>query len=868
MARLPGLTPHRDERPNGFRSSPRSNVRMDERLSRQTELRPAAAPVEMYHRPQQPVQSGMQQLADSLQQLNGNLGRFGSAYLSDKAQQKKAQQEIEKSEATWLATVSEARNWQEAVKADPSLAARSPFFQGIFRGTQAQLSILNKGSELLSEYYTSDLASSTDPTAVRQWLLERMQPMIEGFETFEERDMAQKDLLKLIERFTGLHERQASDNIQYQTREAASATVQSQLETTTRNQRDPRRRAVRTSDPVAQNITPIQRAFLNGVSHGESAGKYNVRFTAAGGALFDDMSRHPRIFEAIPNGFAAAGQRSSAAGRYQFTATTWDNLMGKDADFSPENQDLAAIKYGEQRYGTDSRGRNLWQALEEDGFTPNIQRRLGGAWEALTKNHAANTRAFQDTLVRAGQEPQRGTPAAMDPEIMEATSEIHDLEVRLMAIGIPPKEVNEVILDAVSNAIIANENPELAQIVMQDRVRPDGTIVPGPGTTVAGREKIRKAIETMHSNVQTRENRVHTNRERALTQLQRDANNMVLDALVDQAVGRAEGRTNEDGSPIVVGLDPTIVEQMRHLRIVDEDGSAHRLPPSAITEALDLEKKIRDFDEREDTDRVNLLTIRAHNGELTQRDVAEAVRNGTIRSASTLREISRVVRHVSENSLASDPTYRHFADQVASAVSAPGQFAGTWLNPDAVAVAKGQLLRDYISWRESLASTPTTGEIADFLQERTEKIGRTYTQIQGRPEPRSLDDADRLRRALSGEHVEPRNRPQPEELGVRETNRQPWFFESWFSRGSDATVEERRETIDPQQYVPRPDANWRQEPVFQSQQEVQGYIDRIMEGDVSQEVIDWAEQLGFSSAEDVGMFLRVQQRLLQRMEEE
>ncbi|WP_028693960.1 glycoside hydrolase family 24 protein [Pseudomonas cremoricolorata] len=67
---------------------------------------------------------------------------------------------------------------------------------------------------------------------------------------------------------------------------------------------------------------------------------YNV---IVGGRLFTDYSQHPRIKVWLPK-YAI---HSTAAGRYQFLARTWDAIVknyGFKGRFIPEAQDLAAIK--------------------------------------------------------------------------------------------------------------------------------------------------------------------------------------------------------------------------------------------------------------------------------------------------------------------------------------------------------------------------------------------------------------------------------------------------------------------------------------------------------------------------------------------
>lgn len=67
---------------------------------------------------------------------------------------------------------------------------------------------------------------------------------------------------------------------------------------------------------------------------------YNV---LVGGELFDDYSAHPRQLVELPR----YEIQSTAAGRYQFLAHTWDaivSLYNFQGRFTPQAQDLAAVK--------------------------------------------------------------------------------------------------------------------------------------------------------------------------------------------------------------------------------------------------------------------------------------------------------------------------------------------------------------------------------------------------------------------------------------------------------------------------------------------------------------------------------------------
>lgn len=86
-------------------------------------------------------------------------------------------------------------------------------------------------------------------------------------------------------------------------------------------------------------------AFLRTIREGESRQDdraYYMRYGGAGKppAYFDSLEKHPRIFELTPS-----GQKSSAAGAYQATFTTWTEEQRKYGweDFSQQSQDEFAV---------------------------------------------------------------------------------------------------------------------------------------------------------------------------------------------------------------------------------------------------------------------------------------------------------------------------------------------------------------------------------------------------------------------------------------------------------------------------------------------------------------------------------------------
>ena len=106
------------------------------------------------------------------------------------------------------------------------------------------------------------------------------------------------------------------------------------------------------SDVVAGGLSPQQRGILNGIASEEASG-YDVM---NGGERFTDFSDHPRRI--------GANGTSTAAGRYQYIASTWDAAKAgyekaygiKVPDFSPEWQDRVTVYWVERRFNEISGG--------------------------------------------------------------------------------------------------------------------------------------------------------------------------------------------------------------------------------------------------------------------------------------------------------------------------------------------------------------------------------------------------------------------------------------------------------------------------------------------------------------------------------
>lgn len=150
----------------------------------------------------------------------------------------------------------------------------------------------------------------------------------------------------------------------------------------------------RTNDPVA-NLPAHQKAFLNAVAGGESGGRYNVRYTPNGGQTFVSFGEHPGIFEEGPEG------PSSAAGRYQFTKSTWDDTGG--GAFTPAAQDERAWSLAASRYRSNT-GRDLDADLQARGMTMEMASVLSPTWTSFRGSGAGRAIAtYNDSMGRYAQ---------------------------------------------------------------------------------------------------------------------------------------------------------------------------------------------------------------------------------------------------------------------------------------------------------------------------------------------------------------------------------------------------------------------------------------------------------------------------------
>lgn len=157
------------------------------------------------------------------------------------------------------------------------------------------------------------------------------------------------------------------------------------------------------------NITAQERALLDAIASTE-APAYNVMYGhgwSGEDRTFSDYSQHPGKFWEIKSG-PNKGQKSSAAGRYQFLGSTWKDIAGRYGlrDFSPQSQDIGAIALARENYRRAT-GRNLTVDLEsgDPDILSGIGRTLSKTWTSLPSGIEQGQGV--DKFVSAIQNPSR-----------------------------------------------------------------------------------------------------------------------------------------------------------------------------------------------------------------------------------------------------------------------------------------------------------------------------------------------------------------------------------------------------------------------------------------------------------------------------
>jgi hypothetical protein len=144
-------------------------VRRSDRLAPQQADLPA--------RPSFNPSGGLAELAGALSGIVPSLNTAFEGFMRGRREAEGAEADAD---ATQAAMQSEVRTWADAVKANPELADRSPFYRRVYEERLARTAIQRRGNEVFGRYWASPAASSTDPNAVNEWMREQFRDVLEG----------------------------------------------------------------------------------------------------------------------------------------------------------------------------------------------------------------------------------------------------------------------------------------------------------------------------------------------------------------------------------------------------------------------------------------------------------------------------------------------------------------------------------------------------------------------------------------------------------------------------------------------------------------------------------------------------------------
>ncbi|MEQ9937797.1 glycoside hydrolase family 104 protein [Pectobacterium polonicum] len=198
---------------------------------------------------------------------------------------------------------------------------------------------------------------------------------------------------------------------------------------------------------------PNARSYLDAISRAEGTSGYmNSGYnTMFGGGQISSLSDHPRQLKDFQQ-TDGTWNKTSAAGRYQFTQKSWDEAaaaLGLN-DFSPQSQDMAAL-WLIQRAG------QLDNVLNGDFMT--ATNNLGGVWASLPSSPYAQPKRSQaemESYYLPGYSYQRDAapynPSVGRSESSKPTSVTMHVEQNISGLGLNEQQVQDTVANALTTA--------------------------------------------------------------------------------------------------------------------------------------------------------------------------------------------------------------------------------------------------------------------------------------------------------------------------------------------------------------------------------------------------------------------------------
>lgn len=599
-------------------------------------------------------------------------------------------QKEDRYEAELKAIKDNASSWAEAVEKDPSLADKSPYFRRMYESRVARNKVQAAGLAMMGEYMSSPIASSTNPEEIQKWLSDRYKPLVDSAAHSDDREAMLEEIGHVSKQFMLAHRNNAVQNLNYKADVAHGQAIANALDGATVRGGVA---AFKTDDPVSKGLKGYEVALLNAIAGGESAGKYNIRFNGWGApsATFELNGEHPAV--KIPILHNGKPTTSDAAGRYQFLSSTWKRIMG-DAPFTPENQDIAALKLARMDYKART-GRNLDADLQSEGFSNRIQEALTPTWQALKGNRARHAATFDKTAKRVA---DGGYGSAEASGTYEFAGTIHQIEAEGRLKGRSQKEIDT----ATVNGVIAHAEAKMDEsfLAIAYQKRPDGST--GAGMTPDGREK----IEAARGRIQ-------------LMRIKADEKKKKQEEAEKDS--RAEYFTDK-----LAGEQLAALEKGVPFTVNDADKAAYvkAFGAERATKMLDTLTKLGENRGAEDPRQIAELMDQAHAGALTTRDALEAVRSGVIKNASSHKELLSVLKQNRESTVLNDRTIGSMLEETYKNAAGLDPM-GMMKNVDNGAKARREARMALLEWERENPKKPIS-EAIEWFEKRTTSIVKRY----------------------------------------------------------------------------------------------------------------------------------------------
>jgi muramidase (phage lysozyme) len=561
--------------------------RMAAPMQRATE---SLAPV-MDRMPEAPWQNNKAaQLIEAMSGFTKVVSQIGEQYDKQKADDERLQAEYD-------AQTSSAKTWEEAVRDKPELAMKSPFYRNTFLARTATNAMMAKFGQLQAEYYQSPLVNSTDPVEVNKWLQERLQSDLDKITDQAGREAALKFIRERSATFMNAHQSNATQNLIKKRQESFGAGYTATLD---ESGALPVAKAYEVGQVFARDLPPEAQAFLSGLSAGESAGQYNVRFNGGKGAIFDTNAPHPNIREAIP---WKKGEYSSASGKYQFIYGTWVAANGgENKPMTEENQDRAAWAHAQKTY-KENTGKDLLDDLKTQGLTQGIMRSLGGQWEAWKKggrDDLARYAATYNTALqnRGGRVPENA--AGKDPNFNALTAKLWDNHEAQVAGGEKIETADKDLVQSVVNKVMETQDTSYLKILDVSRGgRPPLSKDPTYSKVVFDTIRQAEALKVERQNAQGR--------------MQEKQKKLLIDQKTSELFGQSVERIKQ-------GQDPSYSW--------DTIAAAYKVDPDLGEKLTRLNKVFEEGQTREDPREINTLWNGIYSGKITKEDLFSAQLDG------------------------------------------------------------------------------------------------------------------------------------------------------------------------------------------------------------------------------------------------